>query len=89
MIVKDEDDFPRLKKHIRKYRQKYPMFSKDVERLQKTIDSHITEYSKLMVQYRNTKSGSFLAKADEEIKKINNIISTIEKIELLKHLSNQ
>ena len=89
MIVKDEDDFARLRNHLKKYRRKYPMFSKDVERLQSTAEAHITAYSKYMVEYRNTKSKHYVEKAETEIYKINELVKTVERIEILKHLSKQ
>ena len=87
MIVKDEDDFDRLRVHIKKYRRKYPMFSKDVERLQSTVENHIKLYSQYMFQHRSTKSQKYVDKAELEIEKINNLVKTIERIELLMHLS--
>ena len=63
------------------------MFIHDVKRIEKIIDEHIQAYSKIMVQYRQTKSKSCLEKAQQEIDAINTVISTVEKIELMSMLA--
>jgi hypothetical protein len=40
-----------------------------------------------MVNYRQTKSKSWLEKAQKEIDEINRVVSTVEKIELMAMLS--
>lgn len=63
------------------------MFIHDVKRIEKIIDEHIQAHSKIMVQYRQTKSKSCLEKAQQEIDAINTVISTVEKIELMSMLA--
>ena len=87
MIVRDFDDFDRLRTHFKKMRSKYPMFGKDVERLQSTADQYCKQYSLLMIEYKRSKSNIVLSRAQEEINKINDLLKQIERIELLKHLT--
>jgi len=51
------------------------------------INMHIQEHSKIMVAYRQTHSRSHLARAQKEIDAINQIIGTVEKLELMAMLS--
>ena len=63
------------------------MFVHDVQRIEKIIDEHIQEHSKIMVMHRQTKNRSYLEKAQQEIDTINQVLSTVEKLELMSLLS--
>ena len=63
------------------------MFTHDVQQIEKIIDSHIQQHSKIMVMYRQTHSRSHLERAQLEINAINQIIATVEKLELMAMLS--
>ena len=63
------------------------MFDHDVRNIEKIIDQHIQEHSKIMVMYRQTKNRSYLEKAQREIDAMNTILSTVEKMELMSLLS--
>jgi len=63
------------------------MFDHDVRNIEKIIDQHIQEHSKIMVMYRQTKNRSYLEKAQREIDTINQVLSTVEKLELMSLLS--
>jgi hypothetical protein len=63
------------------------MFIYDVQRIEKIINQHVTEHSKIMVLYRQTKNRSYLEKAQREIDTINTVLATVEKMELMSLLS--
>ena len=63
------------------------MFIHDVQRIEKIIDEHIQEHSKIMVMHRQTKNRSYLEKAQREIDTINQVLGTVEKMELMSLLS--
>jgi hypothetical protein len=59
------------------------MFAHDVHQIEKIIDSHIQQHSKIMVLHRQTHSRSYLEKAQLEIDSINRTLATVEKLELI------
>jgi cystathionine beta-lyase family protein involved in aluminum resistance len=63
------------------------MFTHDVNRIEKTVEYHIQEHSKILVLHRQTKNKSYLERAQKEIDKINNLIDLVKKIELMAMLS--
>ena len=87
MRIESDKDFKQLREQFTAWRKRFPMFIHDVKRIEKIIDEHIQAYSKIMVQYRQTKSKSCLEKAQQEIDAINTVISTVEKIELMSMLA--
>lgn len=87
MEVKSENDFPEVRQKISEWRKRHPMFKHDVDRISTIIEEHITNYSKIMVQHRQTKSKTYLEKADRELEEINRVFRTVGKIELLSILS--
>ena len=87
MQIKSEEDFPQLREQFNDWRRRFPMFVRDVNRIEKTVEHHIQEHSKILVLYRQTKNKSYLERAQREIDKINTLVATVEKIELLAMLS--
>ena len=87
MIVKYEDDFPRLAKHIRNYKKRFPMFIHDIRKLENNIDQLKKEYSFYIIKYKQNKSETYLLQAEQKIAEINQVILLIDKIELLAILS--
>ena len=63
------------------------MFIHDVQRIEKIIDNHIQEHSKIMVLFRQSKNKSYIEKAQREIDAINRILEIVEKMELMAMLS--
>ena len=63
------------------------MFDHDVRQIEKIINQHIQEHSKIMVMHRQTHNRSYLEKAQQEIDAMNTILSTVEKMELMSLLS--
>jgi len=83
MRVINEDNLNDVKKHLKKYKKNFPLFLKDIERIESNIAKYSKNYSNIMVSYRQSKSRGHLQKAQEELDKINNLILTLDKIELM------
>ncbi len=83
MKVESDKDFPELRKQFDVWKKRFPMFKHDVRHIENIIETHIQNYSIIMVQFRQTKSKSYLEKAQHEINEINRVVSTVEKIELM------
>jgi hypothetical protein len=87
MKVESDQDFKQLREQFTAWRNRFPMFTHDVEQIEKIINSHIQTHSKIMVMYRQTKNRSYLEKAQQEINTINTVLATVEKMELMSLLS--
>ena len=87
MQIESEQDFTQLRKQFLVWRKRFPMFTHDVYQIEKIIDLHIQQHSKIMVMYRQTHSKSYLEKAQLEISAINQVIATVEKLELMAMLA--
>ena len=87
MKVESDQDFKQLREQFTAWRNRFPMFTHDVQRIEKIINQHITAHSKLMVMHRQTKNRSYLEKAQQEINTINTVLATVEKMELMSLLS--
>ena len=87
MKIESDQDFKQLREQFAAWRLRFPMFTYDVQRIEKIINQHITDHSKIMVMYRQTKNRSYLEKAQKEIDTINIVLSTVEKLELMSLLS--
>ena len=87
MKVESDQDFKQLREQFTAWRHRFPMFTHDVQRIEKIINQHITAHSKIMVMYRQTKNRSYLEKAQQEIDTINTVLTTVEKMELMSLLS--
>ena len=87
MKIETDKDFAELRSQFSAWRRRFPMFTHDVQRIEKIIDEHIQAHSKIMVLYRQTKNRSYIEKAQLEIDAINKIIDTVEKMELMAMLS--
>jgi len=85
--IESDKDFEQLRAQFTGWRKRFPMFTHDVQRIEKMINQHIQEHSKIMVLHRQTKNRSHLEKAKLEIDAINKIIDTVEKLELMAILS--
>jgi hypothetical protein len=87
MHIESDKDFTELRKQFGVWRKRFPMFTHDVYQIEKIIDAHIQQHSKIMVLYRQTHSRSHLERAQLEIDAINQVIATVEKLELMAMLS--
>ncbi len=89
MQVESDKDFVDLRKQIRNWKKRFPMFVHDVNRIEHMVEQHIQNFAIAGVYYRQTKSKKYLERAQSEIDEINRIISTVEKIELMALLSQR
>jgi hypothetical protein len=87
MQIESDKDFIELRKQFLIWRKRFPMFTHDVYQIEKIIDSHIQQHSKIMVMHRQTHSRSYLERAQREIDTINQVLNTVEKLELMSMLS--
>lgn len=87
MQIESDKDFSELRNQFLVWRKRFPMFAHDVHQIEKIIDRHIQQHSKIMVLHRQTHSRSYLEKAQKEIDAINQVLSTVEKLELIAMLS--
>jgi hypothetical protein len=87
--IESEKDFKQLQTQFADWRKRFPMFIHDVKQIEHMVNDRIQEYSKHLVGYRQTHSKSYLEKAQKEIDSINQILSTVEKIELMAILSQR
>jgi len=87
MQIESDKDFSELRNQFLVWRKRFPMFAHDVHQIEKIIDSHIQQHSKIMVLHRQTHSRSYLEKAQLEIDSINRTLATVEKLELMSILS--
>jgi hypothetical protein len=63
------------------------MFTHDVTNIERMVEEHIKRHSQILIQHRQTHKKSHLEQAQKEITAINQIITTVEKIELMAMLS--
>ena len=87
MQIESDKDFTELRKQFLIWRKRFPMFVHDVYQIEKIIDSHIQQHSKIMVLHRQTHNRSYLERAQREIDSINRTLDTVEKLELIAMLS--
>ena len=87
MQIESDKDFKELRNQFSVWRKRFPMFAHDVHQIEKIIDSHIQQHSKIMVLHRQTHNRSYLEKAQLEIDSINRTLATVEKLELMSMLS--
>jgi hypothetical protein len=87
MQIESDKDFKQLREQFGVWRKRFPMFKHDVNQIENIIETHIQNHSIIMVNYRQTKSKSWLEKAQKEIDEINRVVGTVEKIELMAMLS--
>ena len=89
MQIESDNDFIELRKQFLVWKKRFPMFTHDVYQIEKIIDSHIQQHSKIMVLHRQTHNKSYLEKAQLEIDAINRVLVTVEKLELMAMLSRR
>jgi hypothetical protein len=89
MYIEGEKDFPELRNQFTIWRRRFPMFTHDVRKLQDTIENEIKEHSIALMHHRQSHKRFYIEKAQSHIDNINNLILTIEKIELMALLSRR
>ena len=87
MRIESDNDFVELQQQFSLWRKRFPMFTHDVQQVERIVNQHIQAHSRIMVLYRQTHSKSYIEKAQQEIDAINRVLATVEKIELMSLLS--
>jgi hypothetical protein len=87
MQITSDKDFQELRKQFIAWRKRFPMFTHDVNSIERIVEDHIKRHSQILIQYRQTHSRRYLEEAQNEINTINQVIATVEKIELMAMLS--
>jgi hypothetical protein len=87
MQIQSNQDFPLLRQQFSEWRKRFPMFTHDVTSIERIVEEHIKRHSQILIHHRQTHSKRYLDEAQAEIVAINQIITTVEKIELMAMLS--
>ncbi len=87
MIVESDRDFPELRKQFNVWRKRFPMFVHDVNHIESIVETHIQNFARAGVSYRQTHSKIHLERAQQELDAINQLLSLVEKMELMSMLS--
>ena len=87
MEVKSEHDFKELRQQFTSWRRRFPLFIHDVNTIEDIVEKHIQNYSRALVQHRQTHSKTYLDQAQHSINEINRVVKLIEKIELMSMLA--
>ena len=87
MQIESEKDFSKLRIQFIEWRKRFPMFTHDVTSIERIVEEHIKRHSQILIQYRQTHKKCYLEQAQREITAINQVIATVEKIELMAMLS--
>lgn len=83
MKITSASEFDKLSTVIKEWRARSPMYSRDILKISRSIDTHIQNHSRIMVEYRRTRNKFLLEKAQLEIDKINGIIDVINDAEFI------
>jgi light-regulated signal transduction histidine kinase (bacteriophytochrome) len=89
MQIETEQDFAKLNQQFSEWRKRFPMFAHDVKNIERAINNHIQNHSRIMVDYRRTHNKSLLETAKKEINSINQILDTAAKLELMALLNQR
>ncbi len=87
MHVKSDNDFLELRRQLRAWRKRFPMFNHDINQIEHIVEQHIQNFAIAGVHYRQTKSKKYLEIAQKELDEINRVLSIVEKLELMAMLS--
>ena len=87
MQIESEQDFSKLRVQFSEWRKRFPMFTHDVNSIERIVEEHIKRHSQILIQHRQTHSKRYLDDAHAEITAINRVVATVEKIELIAMLS--
>jgi hypothetical protein len=87
MHIESDKDFSKLRQQFSEWRKRFPMFVHDVNSIERIVEAHIKRHSQILIQYRQTHGKRYLEEAQQEINTINQVIATVEKIELMALLS--
>ena len=85
--IKSHEDFNKLRNQLTKWRKRFPMFTHDIRSIQNSIEVHMKNYMDFLIKYKQTKKDRYIESAQSEIDKINTLMNTISKVELMALLS--
>ena len=85
--ITSHEDFDKIRNQLDKWKKRFPMFSHDVRRIQDSIEVHMKNYMDHLIKYKQTKSNHCIDNAQKELDKINSLLNTISKVELMALLS--
>jgi hypothetical protein len=85
--IESHKDFDKLRAQLDKWRKRHPMFSHDIRTIQNSIEHHMKAYMECLIKFKQTKSDRHIENAQTEIDKINTLINSISKAELMALLS--
>ena len=81
--INSHEDFDKLRNQLDKWRKRFPMFSHDIRTIQNSIEQHMKAYMECLIKFKQTKSDRYIENAELEIDKINTLINTVSKVELM------
>ncbi len=76
-------DWQTVRTKLSKSKSNLGIFTKDIDRLLKSIDHEVTNLGKLEVIVRNTKSRSSYENAQKQLDKVNQMIKTFKKFYMI------
>ena len=85
--ITSHEDFNKLRDQFTKWRKRFPMFTHDIRSIQNSIEVHMKNYMDFLIKYKQTKKDRYIESAQSEIDKINMLMNTISKVELMALLS--
>ena len=85
--IKSHEDFNKLRDQLTKWHKRFPMFTHDIRSIQNSIEVHMKNYMDFLIKYKQTKKDRYIESAQSEIDKINTLMNTISKVELMALLS--
>jgi hypothetical protein len=83
MQIESDKDFRELRNQFNIWRKRFPMFKHDVNRIESIVEKHIQNHSIALMHHRQTHQRRYLEQAQQELDTINQVMSTVEKIELM------
>ena len=89
MEIQSHEDFPKLREQVSKWKHRYTMFRKDIKEIDSAIETHIQNYSRHQVSYKQTHKNYYVEQAQKEIDEINRILGVVEKLEIMAMLSKR
>ena len=85
--IESHKDFDKLRAQLDQWRKRHPMFGHDIRTIQSSIEHHMKAYMECLIKFKQTKSDRHIENAQLEIDKINTLINSISKAELMAILS--
>ena len=86
-ITCPEDWYKIQRTVIAQWKKNHSMFIKDIQRLERTVQEHVSRASNYLVLYRQTHGKSYLELAHQQYTQASDTIKTFSKRELLASLS--